>query len=531
MAEVILLQDLLPESPETVTLVDDQTAKFQPQFGRGWTQRNSFADPRWRIKRTYKGMRGADISRLKTALLDAQGGFNTVYATPSHAQRGSFPSSEQMSNNTFASGTTGWSSEANWSHVVTDQILRSSNNGTGAAAFFLNRPAALSSLTPWMPYLMRYFTRLGPGIDPASATCRIDDYSVQGGLSQAYASLLDAVHVPPANGQLRPGIALLTPASGYLAGTFIDTLWPSLTQCAVVDNSPNTALQSDDFSNASWTKTAATATANTSTAPDGTATADTLTDTAVNSTHIAEQSFTVSAGTSLDYVAQFCIKAGTKTWAWVALVENTGGTSVLTYVNLSTGALGTLATQANWSNGRAYSHSLGNGWYRVTIVARKTNAATTLRARVGISNNADLAASYLGDGTGTIIVWRGAFLQGRFPFLPAATTTTASTGTGQVNASTINIAGLPASTNGLLLPGDWVDINQELKQVVAPLNSTGDGLGVLRVRPKLYTSPAHEDPVAIGDPMGRFMISDSISYDEMFGVYASLDLTLDEVFS
>jgi hypothetical protein len=79
-------------------------------------------------------------------------------------------------------------------------------------------------------------------------------------------------------------------------------------------------------------------------------------------------------------------------------------------------------------------------------------------------------------------------------------------GANQSGAALI-VDALPPSANNLLLPGDWIGINMELKRVSAPLNSDSSGNGVLQFTPPLRASPANNDPIVINAPMGRFIMS------------------------
>lgn len=108
-------------------------------------------------------------------------------------------------------------------------------------------------------------------------------------------------------------------------------------------------------------------------------------------------------------------------------------------------------------------------------------------------------------------------------------TTTAAVSYTQAPSGKLNVMGLPASTANLLMSGDFIEINGELKQITATLSSAADGTGTLAFRPGMYKQPVHGDPVIIHNPMGRFALSDAIGYESLFGSYADLSLTLDEV--
>lgn len=78
---------------------------------------------------------------------------------------------------------------------------------------------------------------------------------------------------------------------------------------------------------------------------------------------------------------------------------------------------------------------------------------------------------------------------------------------GSQTGSALEVDQTVTSTNGILLPNDWVSIGGELKCVTAPLNTNASGQGYLRFKPQLFRSPADNSPIIITDPMGKFLIS------------------------
>ena len=97
------------------------------------------------------------------------------------------------------------------------------------------------------------------------------------------------------------------------------------------------------------------------------------------------------------------------------------------------------------------------------------------------------------------------------------------TGTGLI------VASLPVSTDGLLLPGDQVQIGSELKLVTAPLNSDGSGNGYLQFGPSLRASPADNDPVVVHQPLGKFLLeSNENGWESTPGTYTSAEVNLVE---
>lgn len=101
-------------------------------------------------------------------------------------------------------------------------------------------------------------------------------------------------------------------------------------------------------------------------------------------------------------------------------------------------------------------------------------------------------------------------------------------GSSQVGGA-LNIDGLPTSTNGLALAGDWVEINGELKRLTADLNSNGSGQGYLMFEPTLRSSPADNIPVIFRNPMGRFMLADErVSWGTRPGIISDVEMSLIE---
>ncbi len=91
--------------------------------------------------------------------------------------------------------------------------------------------------------------------------------------------------------------------------------------------------------------------------------------------------------------------------------------------------------------------------------------------------------------------------------------------------------GWPASTNNLLLDGDWFEVNGELKQLTAPVNSDASGLAYIRFRPGLAGAPADNDPVIVLEPFGRFIYPGTREFENLFGIYGDCEMNLEEVYT
>lgn len=154
----------------------------------------------------------------------------------------------------------------------------------------------------------------------------------------------------------------------------------------------------EDISNAAWTKTRTTVSANAATAPDGTATADKLVeDSTAGATHFLLREWPARTA-STQQTASFYAKAGERTWLRIATVD-AGNNTRLSYINLSTGALGT--TDAGHT---IHVITAGNSWYRIECSFDSSTGATTTVFEVDICTGNE-TYSYDGDGTSGIYLW------------------------------------------------------------------------------------------------------------------------------
>lgn len=531
MSEVVIPPDILPESPETIELVDDQTLVFESQFSRRYTQRNSYGDPRWRFNRRYRGLRAGDQSRMRTMLMEARGAFRTVWLSPAQGVRGSFPATELFIDSNFSQGV------ANWN--VQDGVLTASNNtlratrtkgGTGVTTVYqlATLPAA------YFPYTVRSFVQAPnwPAANPIGPVVTDTlyygaDYQTLRGLRTAF-----FVAMTTDNTAKYPLYALNGGGGGgspTAVGTTLDVLFTSMSQCFLVDNGPNRLNFSSDFSNAAWTKTELSVSTG-FTGPDNSNAADKLTPTTANTSHFALQSYTISSEANVNYSLTIAVKADGYNFVRLAMGHDNGG--IASVFNLNTGVVGTYDTASGtgWAHRRRYMTNMGDGWYQCTIVGIKTNATTRIDAYV-IVQDGDNALDFAGNGTSGIQVFRAtSALSGMPTRLVDYGASVDADGVEQTGGA-LHVKGLPLDTAGLLLPGDWVEIGGQLKQVTAALNSDQSGLGYLQFRPGLHRSPADNSPIIVTKPMGRFLLREGASWSNRYGHYADIDLTLDEVYT
>jgi hypothetical protein len=157
----------------------------------------------------------------------------------------------------------------------------------------------------------------------------------------------------------------------------------------------NLALRSEEFDNASWTKTDITVTADSVAAPDGTTTADTLAATAVDAN--AAQAVTITAGRGVAFAVW--LRAGATSFA--ALKLSAGGNTVECWFNLSTGATATNTAGASsllYSSKDIIDH--GGGWYRCILMVL-TSAVTTITASISPAAADNTAAA----DTDSVYAW------------------------------------------------------------------------------------------------------------------------------
>lgn len=172
----------------------------------------------------------------------------------------------------------------------------------------------------------------------------------------------------------------------------------------------NLALQSQTYTNASWSKShsgQATVSATTLTAPDGTATASTLLATAGSGFHYIGQGFTFTAAA---YTYSFYVQRNNNDWIFFSVDD-----ASLSYFNTATGVLGSLG-----SGTTATVTALANGWYRIAGTRTQTAVSTT-GLGIGIAQ-ANGTASYTASGTEAVNIWGSQLELASFPtsYIPTA---------------------------------------------------------------------------------------------------------------
>jgi len=535
--EVLIPPWVRPESPETIRMIDDATVAFQPSFGRGQTQRGIFADPRWGLRRRYRGLRSDEKAAILNTLNDSRGQLNPIRVTPHTPIRGGFATSELVSNGTFQNGATGWTASSDYSISVSDRVLRAVRVANTGGALVLEQSATVS-VVQYAPYALRFMVTQGRGtyaassfghrIGTAAAGTQVQNETAQ------FSYGLQTTAFNAWNGTSVAASLVDSSVAGLTAGDSVLIPYVSLARCARVDNSPNDLQNAEVFGSSPWVAssgaTGATISSNTSTAPDGNTTADSLVENGGASTHYVSQPVTFSANAH-DRAVWCCIKNSGRNFALLQM-DHAGGT-VSQYFNVTggAGAVGVNGTTGTgWSNRRAFLTDLGNSWYLCVLVARKSGAQTSGSAYINAAS-ADGTSSYTGSSGNALALWRGGCAATSEPVLPPGNTSVLSSGTTQ-SGNGLNTKGWPASTSNLLLTGDWVEIGGELKQLTAPVNSDAAGLAYIQFRPGLAGSPADGDAVIVYEPFGRFIYpAGTREFENLFGIYSDCEMNLEEIYS
>lgn len=196
--------------------------------------------------------------------------------------------------------------------------------------------------------------------------------------------------------------------------------------------STNLFLNSEDFSNAEYTKNQVTATAAAGTAPDGATTAYKLKPNVNNSQHCLRKNVTLTA---TRYSISCWMKAAEYTNGYFQCLNAADSSNIYTVIiNLSTGAITTISAAGSAaSNSVATAEQYANGWWRFS--ASFVATAETWTISVGPSQSGAVTIAD-GDGSKGALFW-GLQLETAEP--SSYIKTTGATATRQAEPMTFNI--------------------------------------------------------------------------------------------
>lgn len=445
---------------------------------------------------------------------------------PSYVQRGSFSASELFTNADFTNSTTGWTAQ-NATLAVRDRVMRATAlRATGSSPGFSQNP----TVTQYRPLVARsiFGARNRSGVT-------IGIYNADAGGSANYSADrtgYQAISWVPGSTSAGSTYPVVYDGAGTVSinGDWIECPFTSLSHCALVDNAPNAFTRSDEIDHANWTKANVTVTANAINGPSGVATADQLIESTASSTHHLTQT-TTKAAVAQAWCFAGWFHAGTLADARTRIMLRVGDVSGADYAqgffDLGTGVADTPSAAGTAANARSFMHLAGGGWYYCAIICR-TSTGTTVGGRIYMVQSGT-TTSYAGLTTADIGVARLSLAQSGVPMRLGQTVATAlPSGTTQTGSG-LYLKGLPASTSGLLLRGDAVQVGKQFFEVLAPLDSDASGRGSIQVSPNVRTPFADNDPVVINRPMGRYMLaSDEAGYSTRAGRFSTFTLELEE---
>lgn len=521
MTDIVIPSWITPEQ-EDIELLDDGTTKFEPQFGRGQSQRQSYGAPRFKISRRHTVRQGEEAGLVAT-LSALRGGYHTVRTTVKRVLRGSFGLAELVTNGTFASGTSGWSTFNSSIHTVADRVSKfqvgQAQTGSLGAGYGVSRSIVTTAYTPYVARAA-LFKGLGP-----------ESYSISFG---SVPGAGDYFSTPPSSAGLitaagvsRASSAVINIAGITVAGNryedFVSCGQVSASKCCLVDNGSNLLTFSNEFDNAIWTKTGVTITQNAVASYDLTTTADALVETAANSAHSVNQVYTVSSAAQ-DIAFTVAIRPSGRTFVRLQFSAATVCSAVF---NLSgAGSVSSVTNAATWTDTQGFIQLAGgasNPFYLISMVSRKADSSTAIASVIQAGTDAS-TFSYAGSNGTTALYASDATTALSSVPTRLVRNTTAQAATSQ-SGSAIYLKGvLPISTAGLALAGDYLEIGGELKRLTAPLNSSGLATAYAQFEPEIVRAPSDNDPVIFFEPFGRFVISNIRMQPRVSDVQLSYDL-------
>ena len=191
----------------------------------------------------------------------------------------------------------------------------------------------------------------------------------------------------------------------------------------VEERRTNLLLRSEEFDDASWTKTNTSISSDSIAAPTGLQTGDTYTEGASGSPGIFQVVTSLTASTV--YTGSIYIKRGDNDWYRLLFVDNTAFTNgARAWINLATGAFSTVENIGTGTGVASSITPLANGWYRVSLSTAMGGANTAIRFQV---NSAASNGSATRVFNSVAYLWGAQLEAGAFPTSYIPTTTAAVT--------------------------------------------------------------------------------------------------------
>jgi hypothetical protein len=221
--------------------------------------------------------------------------------------------------------------------------------------------------------------------------------------------------------------------------------------------STNNVQRSAEFDNAYWTKQRGSVVADQVVAPDGTTTAEKFTEDNTTGAHCIYRNITVTSDTY--YGLSLFVKAGTRDKFFISMQGAAAGNSAGAVYDLATVTVS--ETKTGGTSGTIAStqiRAVGNGWYRIGLVAKITTASITNFEFGPMNASTGLGATwcepnYTGDNSSYGYYWGAQFDSagvGVTSYIPTAGSTASRT-QDVLSMPLTSLPGWSASQGGVLV--------------------------------------------------------------------------------
>ena len=231
----------------------------------------------------------------------------------------------------------------------------------------------------------------------------------------------------------------------------------------------NLILRSEEFDNASWTKTNVTVSADSVSGP-GTGNADSILETVTSGQHRVEQAIT-KAGSNLTYAFRFFIKANGRDWIYVSI--RNGGNGFNRWLNISTITRGTLSQfGSGFLHQSASIEDAGDGWRRVEVTST-SNTTTALTVLVANTTGDGSTTDFTGDTSKGFYIWGAHLEQASFTSSYIPTTSASVTRAAETISNKTGLSSYLPSTAGTLYFKGFADFDHTDRRITLTDGTSG----------------------------------------------------------